>query len=209
VALAGAAVVVCLAAGLDWRVTLVALAACLVVGLGHAGRIGLALGRRRRAADRLLRTGVRVHPRSELLTWRAAELTSDRNRKALADSLARIVRQVERPVTASAVPLNRNGLRPHLALLRSLAQRLVEPDRPATPWGMLLVEDLLTDGLTSPLYLGGRAEDVPGTIERCLSALDGGESWERPVARLPRADRDDLTSRRGRGTRVRSGGGLS
>jgi hypothetical protein len=37
---------------------------------------------------------------------------------------------------------------------------------------MVLVEELITDGLTSPLYIGGRAADVPAALERCLSALD-------------------------------------
>ena len=204
-AVAGAATVVGFGIGLPWRVTLAASVACLFVGLTQVGRTALALGRRRQAANRLLRTGVRVHPQSELLTWRAAELTSDRNRKMLAGSLGRVVREVDRPSLMTAVPLNRRGLRPHLPLVRSLIDRLASAERPVSAQGMVLVEELLTDGFVSPLYLGGRREDVSGTIERCLAALDGESSSERSVAQ---PGWGDFRSRPGRGTRVHSGGGL-
>jgi len=121
--LAGAAIVVAFGIGLSWRLTLVAAAACLLVALGQVARMRLALARRRRTADRLLRTGVRVHPQSELLMWRAAELTSDHNRKMLAGSLRRVVREVDRPSLMTAVPLNRRNLRPHLPLVRWLADQ--------------------------------------------------------------------------------------
>jgi hypothetical protein len=39
--------------------------------------------------------------------------------------------------------------------------------------GMVLVEELLTDGFISPLYLEGRADDVQKVVNRCLVALDG------------------------------------
>ena len=204
-ALGGAAIVVGFGAGSSWRLTLVAAAACVLVALGQVARMGVALARRRRAADRLLRTGVRVHPQSELLTWRAAELTSDRNRRMLARSLGGIVREVEHPALVAAVPLNRRGLRPNLPLVRSLIDRLASVERPVTAHGMLLVQELLTDGFSSPLYLGGHRGDVSGTIERCLSALDGKSSPERSVAQ---PGWGDFTSRPGRGTRVHSGGGL-
>ena len=205
-ALAGAATVVGFGIGLPWRLTAVAAAACLLVGLGQVARIALALARRRRTADRLLRTGVRVHPQSELLMWRAAELTSDRNRKLLAGSLGRVVREVDRPSLMTAVPLNRRGLRPHLPLVRSLIDRLASVKRPVSARGMVLVEELLTDGFVSPLYVGGRTEDVPGTIERCLAVLDAESRSERSVARP--GFEWGVTSRPGRGTRVHSGGGL-
>ncbi len=205
--LSGAAIVVGFGAGSSWRLTLVAAAACVLVALGQVARIRLALARRRRTADRLLRTGVRVHPRSELLTWRAAELTSDRNRRMFARSLGGIVREVEHPSPVTAVPLNRRGLRQNLPLIRSLVDRLVSVEHPVTAQGMLLVEELLTDGFSSPLYYGGRREDVAGTIERCLAVLDGAGSTERSVAR-PGSGWGELTRRPGPGTRVHSGGGL-
>ena len=185
--------------------TLLAATAGLLVALGQVARMRLALARRRRTADRLLRTGVKVHPQSELLTWRAAELTSDRTRRMMARSLGGIVREVEHPSLVTAVPLNRRGLRPDLPLVRSLIDRLASVERPVTAHGMVLVEQLLTDGFSSPFYLGGRREEVSGTVEHCLAALDGESSSERSLAQ-PGSGWDDLTSRPGRGTRVHSGG---
>jgi hypothetical protein len=127
----------------------------------------------RRQADGLLRTGVKVHPQSALLVWRAAELTSARNRRILSGSLKSLARELLHPSLVSAVPLNRRAVRPHLELVLALASRLAQLDRPVAPKGMVLVEELLTDGFASPLYVGGRDTDVLAALERCLSALDG------------------------------------
>jgi hypothetical protein len=164
----------------------------------------LGLAQRRRTADRLLRTGVKVHPQSELLTWRAAELTSARNRSMLARSLRGLVREVERPSFMTAVPLNRRGLRPHLPLVRSLIARISDVDRAVAPRGMVLVEELLTNGFESPLYVGGRAEDVSKSIGRCLAALDG----DGVAARSSEPNIADLRSLPRPRARVHSGGGL-
>jgi hypothetical protein len=204
-ALAGAAAVVGVAAGVPWRLTLIVSVACIVVGLGQTGLVLLGLARRRRAADRLLHTGVNVHPESELLTWRAAELTADRNRKVLAGSLRRMVREVERPAIVTAVPVNRRGLRPKLALVRSLIDRVADVERPVAAQGMVLVEELLTDGFESPLYVGGRVTDVSASIERCLAALDSRRDAPDPSLE---SDTADLRSRQRPRARVHSGGGL-
>jgi hypothetical protein len=123
-AVAGAAALAGFGADLPWGLTLAVSVACVLVGLGRAGLMLLGLAQRRRIADRLLRTGVKVHPQSELLTW--------------------------------------------------------------------------------PLYVGGRAEDVSKSIERCLAARDGdgvaARSSERAIA--------DFTSRSGGRARVHIGGGL-
>ena len=206
-AFAVAAAVVGFGTGLPRRLTLIVSAAFVLVGLGKAGLMLLGLAHRRRAADRLLRTGVNVHPESELLTWRAAKLTSVRNRRMLAGSLRCLIREVERPAVVTAVPVNRRGLRPKLSLLRSLVDRVADVERPVAPQGMVLVEDLLTDGFESPLYLGGRA-DVSTAIERCLAALDGREALERPTARSSEPHLAELRSRRRPRARVHSGGGL-
>ncbi len=203
-AFAGAAAVAGFGTGVPWRLTLTVSAACVLVGLGRAGLMLLRLAQRRRTADRLLRTGVKVHPQSELLTWRAAELTSARNRSMLARSLRGLVQEVERPSFMTAVPLNRRGLRLHLPLVRSLVARISDVDRAVAPRGMVLVEELLTNGFESPLYVGGRAEDVSKSIERCLAALDGdgvaARSSERAIV--------DFTSKPGGRARVHTGGGL-
>ena len=59
----------------------------------------------------------------------------------------------------SAVPLNRAGARPHVDLIRALAARLLAP-APVSARGVLLVQELLTDGYHSPLYDRERAGDL-------------------------------------------------
>src|SRR5262249_45040341 len=92
--------------------------------------------RLRRQADLLLQTGVRVHPQSRLLVWRAAELTGRRNRKALARSLRWIVLELERPALVTPAPVNRRAVRPHLELLRALVDRVAFLERPGAGQGM-------------------------------------------------------------------------
>jgi hypothetical protein len=126
----------------------------------------------RRQADALLQTGAHVHPQSQLLLWRSAELTAERNRRSLARSLRRIVQEVERPSPLSASPLNRRGVRPHLELVRALADRVGSLERPVAAQGMVLVEQLVTDGLGSSLYQGGRSGDLPEAVAACIAALE-------------------------------------
>ena len=120
----------------------------------------------RRRADELLRAGT-----DEMLATRAAELTSLRNRRALARSLEATARELDGRVLPSAVPLNRAGARPHLDLIRALAARLLAP-APVSARGVLLVQELLTDGYHSPLYDRERAGDLRPALEESLSALE-------------------------------------
>ena len=130
----------------------------------------------RRNADGLLRTGVRAHPQSALLSWRAAELASPRNRRSLARSVRRIVGDLESPRRSCAVPLSRPAVAPHAELLCALADRLAAVEAPVAPKGMVLVEELLTDGFASPLYAGGGDQEVGAALEACLRSLAGGPS---------------------------------
>jgi hypothetical protein len=147
----------------------------------------------RRQADALLSSGLRVHPQSGLVVWRSGELTAARNRTSLARSLGGFAAELERPASISPVPLNRRAVGPHLPLIHRLADRLAHLERPVSPRGMVLVEELVTNGLTSPLYLGGRAGDVRRALADCLEALE-----EQSVAREVRdragrpADRSSL-----------------
>lgn len=169
-----------LAGVIDARRAALVAGACLLLAAVRAlvainGRAAL-----RRKADALLRTGVRVHPQSALLPWRAAELTSARNRRILAGSLCRIVRDLERPArrtTTSAVPLDRPAVAPHAGLLRELAGRLAAVEAPVAPVGMVLVGELLTDGIVSPLYADGDDQEVGAALKACLRSLDGGPSF--------------------------------
>ena len=166
--------------GLYPRELVAAAVGCLLVGAVRAFLELRDLWTLRRAADAVLRTGARVHPYSALLVWRAGELTSDRNRRVLARSVGRIVRELERPSFMSAVPLNRRQAREHAGLLVKLAERLGDLDSSISPCGVVLVEDLLTDGVNSPLFgsgcssLDGVANARPAlgpALEECLAAL--------------------------------------
>jgi hypothetical protein len=134
-------------------------------------------------ADRLLRQGVRVHSASALLRWREAELTSERTRKSLARSLKHVVKELEGQVLPGAVPLIRAAARPHVDLIRVLAERLATLERPVTAQGMLLANDFVTDGIGSPLYVRERAGELESTVERCLAALDDPEVLARQNGR--------------------------
>jgi hypothetical protein len=146
----------------------------IMLGLAalRGGIVWLDLWRSRRLADRLLYN----HPRSPLVSplalWRAAELTSERNRRSLARSVRALVREAEGAVLPSAVPLNRRAARENLKLLRRLEARLTDPSRPVSAHGVLVVERLLTDGISSPLYCRERAPELPRAIGKALTALE-------------------------------------
>jgi hypothetical protein len=124
----------------------------------------------RRQADVILRGGARVHPESSLLSWRAAELTSPRRRRSYARSLQSIGKGLTGKTLPGAVPLNRAGVRPYAATLAALADRLGDLSRPVAPRGILLLEDLLTQG-DSPLYAQENAEQLPERLREIETAL--------------------------------------
>jgi hypothetical protein len=133
--------------------------------------------RLRRVADEQLLEG--TPPEAfPLLTWRAAQLTSDRNRRVLARSLSATAADLDARLLPGASPLNRAAARPHAGLIRMLSDRLADLDRPVSAKGVLLVHALLTDG-TGPLYARSRGRDLRAALERCLIELDarrGGRS---------------------------------
>jgi hypothetical protein len=167
--------------GLPARECLAAAAGSLLVAAVRALLDLRDLWALRRAADAVLRTGARVHPYSALLTWRAGELTSRRNRKLLARSFQNIVRELERPSLMSPVPLNRKEARERADLLIALADLLGDLESSIQAHGVVLVEDFLTDGANSPLFAGGYSPPGGGdnarpqlgpVLEECLAALE-------------------------------------
>lgn len=126
----------------------------------------------RRLADRqLLGT---VAPRvPELVAWRAGELTSDRSRRVLAGTLRGIVSELDEGRLPGASPLNRAGARPEAGLILALADRIGDAGRPVSARGVLLVEELVTDGW-GPLYARDRADALRPSLIRCLRTLDEG-----------------------------------
>ena len=219
----GAPALVCLGGavfGIYTRDLVAVAAGCLLVGAVRALLELRDLWVLRRAADAVLRTGARVHPYSTLLVWRAGELTSTRNRKLLSRSFRNIVRELEQPSFMSPVPLNRRRAREHADLLVALAERLGDLDSSIRPYGVVLIEDLLTDGANSPLFgagyspLDGREIARPAlgpVLEACLAALQptgvapGSASTAGPFTNPdvfnPSAASDGRVSAHGGGTR--------
>ncbi len=72
-----------------------------------------------------------------------------------------------------AVPLNRRGVRPYTASLAALAERVGDLSRPVAPRGMLLLEDLLTNG-DSPLYARENVDMLPERLREIEHALGDG-----------------------------------
>ncbi|MGZ8697677.1 MAG: hypothetical protein ACXWZ1_10040 [Gaiellaceae bacterium] len=124
----------------------------------------------RRLADEQLVLGALPNS-TPLLAWRASELVSRRNRRVLARSLHAIVGESEGRLAPGASPLNRRGVRPHLDLVRALAERAGKLEEPVSPRGMVLVEQLLCDGY-GPLYAQQKANSLRVALERSLNALE-------------------------------------
>ena len=135
--------------------------------------------RRRRTADEWLLWGAVPRPSSELLSWRAGELTSPRLRSTLAHSLRRIERETRGRTVPGAVPLNKRGLRSNLHLVRALQERLGDLDRPVSARGVLIVDRLLTEP-GSPLYSPVPTEALAETLSEALAAMD--ETFEAAAA---------------------------
>jgi hypothetical protein len=128
--------------------------------------------RRRREVDALLRSSRRGWEHRPAVAWRVAELTSPRERRALAGTFRSIVGQVRDSRAAlTASVLARRRLGPHAAELELLADRIGNLDRPVSGAGIVLVRDLLTNG-AGPLYIGGDAEQLSPAIARILDLLE-------------------------------------
>jgi hypothetical protein len=130
-----------------------------------------ALRTARRVADHELAATRLPPPR---LAWRAAELTSDENRLALARSLTDVVHASDERLLPTASPLARTAVRACRPELLALAGRLFDLTQPATARGILQVERLLTDG-AGPLYGDPRPERLLQAVRAASGALTGSE----------------------------------
>ncbi len=140
------------------------------MGLVSSPRVLLARHRERREADRRLRCDSFPDPR---YAWRAAELTSEHERRLVARSLRAVLRELEPGRLPTAVPLNRVALRPYAAELRTLVDRLEALDRPISARGMLFLHDLLEQP-ESPFYDTGAARSLHQTLDTVALALGRG-----------------------------------
>jgi hypothetical protein len=131
--------------------------------------------RRRRAADALLAAipGTRVPDR---LRWRAGELTSPAHRRRAAAELRRFARMADQPILHTSVPVHLSTIGPNHDRLQSMATIVERLERPVTPQGMVLLEELLGAGGASPLYRPGHAAELDRALRLVRGAIECGVS---------------------------------
>lgn len=129
----------------------------------HRPRVWFERRRARRQADYWI-----AHGFESRYPARVEELTSARERKATARTLAQVIGEVEGRNLPGAAPLQRAALRPWIELLERIHRRLLD-GRPVTGIGMLAVHTLLTSP-DSCLY--EPAPDVEADLLRILTRLD-------------------------------------
>ncbi len=143
------------------------LAGALRSSLAYSELAGL-----RRAADDELRRRRKHYISSARVSWRSAELTSERHRRSLARAVAHTEHDLSAATLPGASPLNRVAARPHAQLFHELAERIAAVDVSADPRAVLQIEDLLTRP-DSPLYDRARAGELEATLLACIDALSG------------------------------------
>jgi hypothetical protein len=117
------------------------------------------------------------------LQLRASQLLSHRRRRQMARTWARTIEEAHHPtITRAHVSIIHRAAVIHAAdAIRALIQRLTS-DEPVTVQGIAMLETLLTDGLSSPLY----DPREPGTLRRRIviaaEALDPQPSDHHPTA---------------------------
>ena len=99
---------------------------------------------------------------------RAAELTSERERKLCARSLRAVLGELNGSKLPGATPLRSRALRPHAALIARLERRLRD-GHPVSALGMLEVNRLLT-GPESCLFT--EVIDVETCLQAVLESLE-------------------------------------
>lgn len=116
----------------------------------------------RGAADAELLVSESISPAT---AWRAREVTAPDNRNEIAQSIRRLVRSADARYLPGPTPLNRLVVREQGAELLALGEWLEDMDRPITARGVLMLDELLTDGY-GPLYVPYRAGELRWTLAR-------------------------------------------
>ena len=120
----------------------------------------LRAARRRAELTRELAEGTNPSTRPEL-ALRAAQLTSDRNRRTIAHSLRRTISEAHKPpmMRSRMVLIQRSAVIDAESAINAMVQRLRSPE-PVQAQGMALVDRILTNADGSPLYNASE----PGTL---------------------------------------------
>jgi hypothetical protein len=100
--------------------------------------------------------------------WRTAELTSPRERKLCARSLAGALGEIRGAKLPGATPLRTRSLRPHVAELEAIEGRLLDGE-PVAAVGMLAVNDLL---MSPDSCLFSERDDVGSCLRAVLRKLE-------------------------------------
>src|SRR5688572_29550661 len=135
---------------------------------GLRTRVRARLGRS--ALDRRLAAGEPPGARPEL-SWRAAELTAQGERRALANQIDALLDEVIAPPRprGAAAPLDRDGVRACLRLFVELADDLRRTEL-IQPQGVVLLRVLLRDG-GSALYSPGASRALQMALIEARDAL--------------------------------------
>ncbi len=141
----------------------------------------LKVGVRRDALNRQLVAGARPSQSPEL-ALRASQLVSDRERHRVAGAWRRAVRDAHRPATSrsTASIVHRGAVIDAEDAIDGLIDRLSDAE-PIAAEGMALVEQLITDGISSPLYNAAERGTLRRQVKVATEALDP-ELIELPVA---------------------------
>lgn len=145
--------------------------AALLAALVRAAVEQVRKARQRSWADAWLLGEAWRRPPTAVLDARREDLASDRQRRTLAGSLRRLVRESRRFALPGASPANFRAVYVHAESLEALALRLEAQD-PVSPTGMALGLRLLTDP-DGPLYDRRKADELGSAAGRVLLALDG------------------------------------
>jgi hypothetical protein len=121
---------------------------------------------------------------SEPLTLRAAQLTSERNRKTSARTLRRTIAEAHRPpMGRSAIPIiRRRAVIDAESTINATIERL-SSSAPVRAQGMAMLERILTNADNSPLYNAGSPDALAHEILVATDAMESGlsDSHEFPV----------------------------
>jgi hypothetical protein len=124
----------------------------------------------RRTADRLIVHNPLSRDASDLVCWRARELTTYAKRERLRRDIERLLRSLDPARLPSASPLKRPAARGARDLFEALATRLGD-EQPVAARGMLLAQSLLHDA-TSPLFADDADTLLAPALRRVTGALE-------------------------------------
>ena len=107
------------------------------------------------------------------LSLRAAQLTSDGNRKTMARTLRRTIAEAHQPAMARSrvVIIQRGAVLDAEPAITAMIDRL-EGSAAVAPQGMAMAEQILTDGWTSPLYNAAEPGALGRRVRAATAAMD-------------------------------------